>query len=159
MWSQPAFTSAGTGPDFATSLASRDWALLVRLPPRVLAAVLAVPVDPPPVSAGLAGLAAIASARASTHPGGSLAREVAIAIFASDEPPRPPEFPVQEVVCAECAGAGHVLAQRVPANEAEEYRNWVRRIGVAALATAVHDDPIGAAQLRLLDECGRALAG
>jgi hypothetical protein len=35
----------------------------------------------------------------------------------------------------------------------------MRRIGVAALATAVPDDPIGAAQARLLDEFGRALAG
>ena len=55
--------------------------------------------------------------------------------------------------------AGYVLAHRVPSGDAEEYRRWLRRIGVAALASAEPVDPIGAAPIRLLDEYGRALAG
>ena len=154
--SQPTSTSAGIRPGYATSLAARDWSLLVRLPPRVLAAVLDVRLEPPAVRAGLAGLAEIAAARSTS----GLAREVAAAIFASeDDPTHGPEPPRADVVRAECAGAGYVLAHRVPSVDAEEYRRWVRRIGVAALASAEPVDPIGAAPVRLLDECGRALAG
>jgi hypothetical protein len=155
MWSRPTSASAGLRPGYATSLAGGDWTLLVRLPPRVLAAVLAVPAEPPPVGAGLAGLAAIASGR--SCPGAALVREVATAIFASDEPPEDVDAD-RPFDRAECVGAGHVLAHRVPAGDAEEYRRWVRRIGAAALA-GIPDDPIGAAQQRLLDECERALAG
>jgi hypothetical protein len=150
MWSQPTPTNAGFRPGFATSLAPGDWALLVRLPSRVLAAVLAVPVDPPLVSAGLAGLATIAQARATPV---GLVREVATAIFASAEPPDGPGHPVRD----ECVRAGFVLAQRVPSSDAEAYRAWVRRIGEAAVDTAA-GDPVGASQLALLDDCGRALA-
>lgn len=150
MWSQPTPTNAGFRPGFATSLAPGDWALLVRLPSRVLAAVLAVPVDPPPVSAGLAGLAAIAQARAAP-PG--LVREVATAIFASVGPPDPSGCSVED----ECVRAGFVLAQRVPSTEAEAYRAWVRRVG-EAVAEPVADDPVGAFQAGLLDDYERALA-
>jgi hypothetical protein len=150
MWSQSTPTNAGFRPGFATSLAPGDWALLVRLPSRILAAVLAVPLDPPPVSAGLAGLATIAQAR--TAPPG-LVREVATAIFASVEPPRCPDRPVED----ECVRAGFVLAQRVPSAEAEAYRAWVRRVGEAAV-DPLADDPACALQACLLDECDRALA-
>ena len=155
MGSQPTSTSAGIRPGYATSLAGRNWPLLVRLPSRVLAAVLAERAEPPPVSAVLAGIAEIAAARSN----GGLTREVAAAIFASDDPCEGPGPPRPDTVRAECAGAGYVLAHRVPSGDAEEYRRWVRRIGVAALATAEPVDPIGAAPARLLDECGRALAG
>jgi hypothetical protein len=151
MWSQPTPTSAGFQSGFATSLAPPDWALLVRLPARVLAAVLAVPVDPPPVSAGLAGLAAIAQARAA--PAG-LVREVATAIFASSESSDDLHVPVLD----ECVRAGFVLAQRVPSVEAEAYRGWVRHIGEAAVDAGA-DYPVGASQAYLLDEYERALAG
>jgi hypothetical protein len=160
MWSQPTPTSAGVRPGFARSLATRDWGLLVRLPPRVLAAVLAVPLDPPPVSAGIAGLAVIAQARSARRAAAALVREVAVAIFASEESPSGYGFPYDDVVRAECADAGHVLAQRVPTAEAERYRCWVLRIGEAALdGTPIPDDPIGASQARLLAECEQALAG
>jgi hypothetical protein len=150
MWSQPTPTNAGFRPGFAASLVPGDWALLVRLPSRVLAAVLAVPVDPPLVSAGLAGLATIAQARA--MPAG-LVREVATAIFASAEPPDDPGYPVRD----ECVRAGFVLAQRVPSADAEAYRAWVRRIGEAGV-DPVPGDPVCASQMDLLDECQRALA-
>jgi hypothetical protein len=160
MWSQPVPLSAGIRPGFATSLAGRDWALLVRLPARVLAAVLAVPLDPPPVSAALAGLAAIAHGRSARPASASLVREVATAIFACDEPPDGSGHPLHDLVRAECDRAGHVLAQRVPTAEAQRYRRWVRQVGEAALGgPPVPDDPIGASQMRLLDECERALAG
>jgi hypothetical protein len=155
MWSQPIPTSAGFRPGFSTSLAPCDWALLVRLPSRVLAAVLTVPVDQPQVSAGLAGLATIAQARSAPV---ALVREVATAIFASAEPPEDPGYPCGEVVRTECTRAGFVLAQRVPSADAEAYRHWVRCIGDAAVEAAA-DDPTGASQVRLLDEYGRALAG
>jgi hypothetical protein len=88
-----------------------------------------------------------------------LTREVATAIFASDdEPSHGPEPPRADAVRAECAGAGYVLAHRVPSEDAEEYRRWVRRIGVAALARTANVDPVGAAPARFLDECGRELA-
>lgn len=145
MWSQPTPTNAGFRPGFATSLVPSDWALLVRLPSRILAAVLAVPLDPPPVSAGLAGLATIAQARASRS---VLVREVATAIFASTEPPRDSGSPVHE----ECVRAGFILAQRVPSKEAEAYRAWMRRIGDAVI------DPVDGLQACLLDEYERALA-
>jgi hypothetical protein len=150
MWSQPTPTNAGFRPGFATSLVPTDWALLVRLPPRVLAAVLAVPIDPPPVSAGLAGLATIAQARSSAA---VLVREVAVAIFASAEPPGESGYPVAD----ECVRAGFVLAQRVPSAEAEAYRHWVRRIGEAAVDT-VFGEPASASQLSLLDDYDRALS-
>jgi hypothetical protein len=150
MWSQPTPTNARFRPGFATSLAPRDWALLVRLPSRVLAAVLAVPVDPPPVSAGLAGLATIAQARAA--PAG-LVREVATAIFATAEPPADTGYCVQD----ECVRAGFVLAQRVPSAQAEAYRAWVRRVGEAAI-DPMADDPVGTSQVCLLDDYARALA-
>jgi hypothetical protein len=159
MGSQPTSTSAGVRPGYATSLVARDWSLLVRLPSRVLATVLAARTEPPPVSAGLAGLAEIAAARHAAGPAVGLTREVATAIFASDDPCEGPEPPHPEVVRAECAGAGYVLAHRVPTGDAEEYRRWVRRIGVAALASAEPVDPIGAAPVRLLAECERELAG
>ena len=151
MWSQPTPTSAGFRPGFATSLAPADWMLLVRLPSRILAAVLAVPLDAPPVSAGLAGLATIAQARAAPS---VLVRQVATAIFASTGPPRDSGFPVQE----ECVRAGFVLAQRVPSAEAEAYRAWVRRVGDAVVGP-VGDDPVAASQAFLLDEYEQALAG
>ncbi len=151
MWSQPTPTNAGFRPGFATSLAPGDWALLVRLPSRVLAAVLAVPVEPPPVSAGLAGLATIAQARAAPV---GLVREVATAIFATVEPPPGTGCSVQD----ECVRAGFVLAQRVPSADAEAYRAWVRRVGAAAIEQ-VAEDPVGAYQESLLDDYERALAG
>jgi hypothetical protein len=151
--------SAGPRPGYAASLMGRDWTLLVRLPPRVLGAVLTASAEAPPVCAGLAGLATIAAARAG-HPA-ALVREVAVAIFASDARPvgpGPADDPLlPAVVRAECSVAGHVLAQRVPTGAAEEYRCWVHRIGITALAT-IPDDPIGAARLRLLDEYEHALA-
>jgi hypothetical protein len=159
MGSQPTSTSAGVRPGYATSLADRDWSLLVRLPSRVLAAVLGVRAEPPAVSAGLAGLATIAAARSATRSTDGLTREVAAAIFASDDPADVPEPPCPDAVRAECVEAGYVLAHRVASDDAETYRRWVRRIGVAALASAEPVDPIGAAPVRLLDECGRALAG
>jgi hypothetical protein len=151
MWSQPTPTNAGFRPGFATSLAPGDWVLLVRLPSRVLAAVLAVPVDPPPVSAGLAGLATIAQARAA--PAG-LVREVATAIFASVGPPADSGCSVH----TECVRAGFVLAQRVPSAEAVAYRAWVRRVGAAAVELMA-DEPSCASQESLLDDYERALAG
>jgi hypothetical protein len=155
MRSQPTSTSAGIRPGYAASLAGRDWSLLVRLPSRVLAAVLAERGEPPAVSAVLAGLAEIAAARSRA----GLTHAVAAAIFASDDPCDGPGPPRCDAVRAECVRAGYVLAHRVPSGDAEEYRRWVRRIGVAALATAEPVDPIGAAPVRLLDECERALAG
>jgi hypothetical protein len=159
MGSQPTSTSAGVRPGYATSLAARDWSLLVRLPSRVLAAVLDARAEPPEVGAGLAGLAAIAAARSATGSADGLTREVATAIFASDDPVDGPEPPRPDAVRAECVVAGYVLAHRVASGDAEAYRRWMRRIGVAALASAEPVDPIGAAPVRLLDECGRALAG
>jgi hypothetical protein len=159
MGSQPTSTSAGVRPGYAASLAARDWSLLVRLPSRVLAAVLAARTEPPTMGAALAGLAEIAAARSPSRAGAALTREVATTIFASDDPPDGPEPPRPDAVRVECAVAGYVLAHRVPSGDAEEYRRWVRRIGVAALASAEPVDPIGAAPVRLLDEYGRALAG
>jgi hypothetical protein len=186
MGSQPTYTRAGIRPKYATSLAGPAWSLLVRLPSRVLAAVIAVRAESgwiersapddaerPTVSAALAGIAAIAAARSADPPGCRLTSEVASAIFASDDASDGPDLPRPERIRAECADAGYVLAQRVPSGDAGEYRRWVRRIGIAALAVpelAVPDpyadlatadlvDPIGAAPVRLLDECERALAG
>jgi hypothetical protein len=173
MGSQPTYTNAGIRPRYVASLAAADWSLLVRLPSRVLAAVIAVrtdaahtapadlaePAEPSAISAVLAGLAAIAAARSAGHPRAGLIREVAAAIFASDDPAEGPDLPRPDLVRAECVRAGYVLAQRIPAGDAEEYRRWVRRIGVAALAPTEPVDPIGAAPVRLLDECERALAG
>jgi hypothetical protein len=149
MWSQPTPTNARIRPGFATSLAPADWVLLVRLPSRVLAAVLAVPIDPPPVSAGLAGLATIAQARAAAT---VVVREVATAIFASVAPPVASGFSVAD----ECVRAGFVLSQRVPSAEAEAYRRWVRQIGEAAVCAA--GDEAVAAQISLLDDYERSLA-
>jgi hypothetical protein len=159
MGSQPTSTSAGVRPGYATSLATRDWSLLVRLPSRVLAAVLGERAEPPAVSAGLAGLARIAAARSATGSASGLTREVATAIFATDDPADAAEPPRPDAVRAECVEAGYVLAHRVASGDAEAYRRWVRRIGIAALARAEPVDPIGTAPVRLLDECGRALAG
>jgi hypothetical protein len=153
MWRQPTQTQPSTG-RYAGSLPAGAWGLLVRLPPGVLAAALNTRAEPPSVPDGLAGLAAIAAARTST---GVLVREVVAAIFAAEDGPGavgtvavPPD-----AVVAECTAAGQVLAQRVPTAEAAEYRRWVLHVA----RVACHDDPLTAAQRRLLDDVERALAG
>jgi hypothetical protein len=164
MWSQPTRSRSPAGRSYANSLPPREWELLIRLPARMLAAALTVRDAAPPVAEGLAGVAAIAAGRASRT---ALVREVVAAVFARDEQsvsvpggclsPPPPA-----AVCAECVAAGRVLAQRVPTDEAAAYRRWVLHVAEVACGGGWHvffDDPIGTAQLRLLDNYERALAG
>jgi hypothetical protein len=163
MRSQPTRSRGAAGGAYASSLAPVEWALLVRLPARLLAAVLAVRPEPPQVHEGLAGVAVIAAGRTAAS---RLVREVVAAIYASDDapgmPPTSPEAP--EAVLAECAAAGLVLADRVPAGDAAGYRRWVLRaaecpsVGVWDADGGI-DDPAGAATRRLLVVCERALAG
>jgi hypothetical protein len=155
MGSQPARTRSGSS--YARSLPPHDWELLVRLPARVLTTVAAVRPEPPAVTEILAGVAAIAAGRADPS---ALVREVVAAIYAGDD--TPPVAVRPAVVHEECVAAGCVLAQRVPTGEADGYRRWVRRIAAAACGlpgAPPADDPVGAAQCRLLDGYGRALAG
>jgi hypothetical protein len=122
----------GSARPYACSLAGRDWELLVRLPAHVLAAALATPPGCElAVDRALAGLAAIAAARTR---GGPLVREVVAAIFANDDPAaHAVDAAVSPAeVHAECVAAGRVLAQRIPAGEADGYRRWLRHVGAAA---------------------------
>lgn len=159
MRSQPTRSRGAAERAYASSLAPADWALLIRLPGRLLAAALAVRPDPPQVHEGLAGVAVIAAGRTA---GSRLVREVVGAIYASDDAADAPparlasSLPSPEAVVGECAAAGLVLADRVPASDAAGYRSWVLR---AAQSVGEVDDPIGAAQRRLLAACERALAG
>ena len=156
MWSQPTGSRTPPGSGYAIWLPFRDWRLLVQLPVRVLTGVLSDRPEPPPPEDRFAVLAAIAAARTADSP---LLREVVAAIYASDDPHVEPEPP--DAVVAACAAAGRVLAQSVPASEAAEYRRWVLRVAAVACrgADLRPDDPIGAAQRRLLAQCERALAG
>ncbi len=169
MWSQPTRTDTPSGRGYATVLTGGQWAVLVGLPPRVLAATLALRAEPPAVDEALSGLAAIAAARSA---GGALVREVVAAIFAAHDdeaaifggqgPPETlPAAVTAERVLADCAAVGQLLADRVPAGEAEEYRRWVLHVATVARGSGrgTRDDPLGAAQLRLLAGCERALAG
>jgi hypothetical protein len=154
MWSHPTRTSAPAGGGYAASLPPRTWELLVQLPARMLAAVLAAPCEPSFGDDRLAAVAAIAAGRTSPC---SLVREVVAAIYASEDPPDQSDRPASAVL-AHCMAVGGVLAQRVSAPEAAAYRKWIRHISTVGLALAP-DDPISAAQLGLLEECERALAG
>jgi hypothetical protein len=145
------------GRSYARSLAKGDWELLVRLPARLLAGVLSIRAGPPPVDGVLAGLAAIAAARTT---GGVLVREVVAAIFANDDlagEGATGTDPVSGGV-ADCAAAGRVLAQRIRAVDAADYRYWLLHVAAVA-CEAFHDDPLGPARARLLDEYERALGG
>jgi hypothetical protein len=165
MRSQPTCSHTGLGLSYSRSLAAGDWGVLVGLPARVIAGVLATRAWPPPVDGGLAALAAIASARTA---GGALVREVVAAIFANhdcgDHGPSTPEVPTAPAAgspatgLAACVAAGRVLAQRVPAAEAAGYRNWVLHVAAVA-CDAFPDEPPGPVQARLLDGYERALAG
>lgn len=154
MGSQPARTRSDGS--YARSLPPHDWELLVRLPPRVLTTVAAVSPEPPAVTEILAGVAAIAAGRTAAS---ALVREVVAAIYAGDDVP--PEAVRPEVVHGDCVLAGQALAQRVPTGEADGYRRWVRRIALAACGPGATPpvDAAAAAQCRLLDRYGHALAG
>jgi hypothetical protein len=159
MRSQPTRSRGAAERAYASSLAPADWTLLVRLPGRLLAAALAVRPEPPQVHEGLAGVAAIAAGRVARS---RLVREVVGAIYAAAEPTPPPaQAPAPpEALLAECAAAGLVLADRVPAGDAAGYREWVlRAAGCASAGDGEFDDPVGAEQRRLLAACEHALAG
>jgi hypothetical protein len=157
MWSHPTRTSAPARGGYAASLPPREWRLLVRLPARTLAAVMAIRCESSAVDGRLAAVAAIAAGRTSEC---SLIREVVACIYAGEEPPDE-TGPPPSAVLADCAAAGRVLAQRVPASEAAGYREWIGHISTVGVAAGQPspDDPIGAAQRRLLQEYERALAG
>jgi hypothetical protein len=151
MWSQP-----------TRSRCPAEWDLLTRLPARMLAAVLTVGDSSPPVDEGLAGVAAIAAGRVAHT---ALVREVVAAVYARDDLPAGlpgATPPPPAAVCAECATAGRILAHRIPTREAAAYRRWALHVAEVGCGGGWHvffDDPIGAAQLRLLDCYERALAG
>jgi hypothetical protein len=159
MWSQPTRSRSPAGRTYASSLPPGEWDLLTRLPARMLAAALTLTGATPPMSEGLAAVAAIAAGRASRT---ALVREVVAAVYARDDPVAGTAPPSPGAVCAECAAAGRILAQRVPAKEAAAYRRWVLHVAEIGCGGGWHvffDDPIGVAQLRLLDTYERALAG
>jgi hypothetical protein len=177
MSSQPTGSSALAGSGYAASLPPWDWELLVLLPARMLAAMRSIrrdtgtperrsgasredkrpeSDDTAPAEQRLAAIAAIAAIAAGRTSASVLLREVVAAIYANDDPPvEPVGHPI--TVRADCTAAARILAQRVPSAEAARYREWVVHVGVVGLSA--DDDPVGAAQLRLLHECERALAG
>jgi len=164
MPSQPTRSRTGCGPGYADSLPRRDWDLLVGLPARVVAAVRALDLDPdrPTVPEALVAMETIASGRRQR---GRLLPEVVAAIYAADEDTAGPEPVSVSAVLDACAEAGEVLAARVPTAEAAAYRRWLmavatatgRRGGAGGHPATGH--PVGVAQLRLLDEIERGLAG
>jgi hypothetical protein len=142
-------------PSFPPAAAQRasftpdDWALLVRLPGRVLIAATSAERDTPKhtVAEGLAGIEAIAAGRASPS---RFVRDLVAAIYAepdhrpsaapADELPSAEEFvdPAAGIaeVLAECRTAAGLLSRRLPPEDADAYRGWLTSIATTVCSAA-----------------------
>jgi hypothetical protein len=152
-------------------LAPQDWALLVKLPRRVLIAATSAERDNAKhtVAEGLAGIEAIAAGRASTS---RLVRDVVAAIYAEPDKDVPvaeefsdPEWGIAGVL-AECRAAAGALTDRVPPSDAAAYRQWLSDIATTVCAAARSGGVLGfggtavsPAERRFLDELSRSLGG
>jgi len=119
-----------------------EWALLVRLPGRVVVAATSAQPDTArrTVAEGLAGIDAIAAGRASVS---RLVRDVVAAIYAetgADEPPAAAEFhdPAGGVaaVLTGCREAARVLAERAGREDYDAYRHWLEAIAARVCQAA-----------------------
>jgi hypothetical protein len=157
--------------NMAFSFPPGEWELLVRLPGRVLVAVVSAEPDGArqTVAEGLAGIEAIAAGRASPS---RLVRDVVAAIYAErdDDAPVAEEFvdawTGTASVLAECRAAARTLADRVPAPDAAAYRAWLATIAGTVCAAArsgglfgLGGEPVSPAERRFLDDLAEALAG
>jgi hypothetical protein len=152
-------------------LAPHDWALLVKLPRRVLIAATSAERDNAKhtVAEGLAGIEAIAAGRASTS---RLVRHVVAAIYAEpdEDAPAAEEFADPDAgiasVLAECRAVARLLSERVPPADAGAYRQWLTDIATTVCAAARSGGVLGfagtaisPAERRFLDELSRSLGG
>jgi hypothetical protein len=140
--SHPGPSQLPSSPPREFPLASKEWALLVTLPRRVLIAATSAERDSAKhtVAEGLAGIEAIAAGRASPS---RLVHDVVAAIYAEpdlDDAPTAEEFTDPEVgiagVLADCRLAARLLADRVPRADAGAYRDWLTDIATAVCSAA-----------------------
>jgi len=158
----------------ATGLAFRpdEWALLTRLPARVMIAAASAEADSArrTVAEGLAGLDAIAAGRASPS---HLVRAVVAAIYAEtdgNDTPAAEEFTDRVAglagVLADCRAVSALLADRTTSADAEAYRGWLVEIAHTVCGSArsggvlgVGGAKVSAAEKRFLADLAAALAG
>lgn len=146
-----------------------EWALLVRLPARVMIAATSAEADSPrrTVAEGLAGMDAIAAGRASDS---DLVRAVVAAIYAEseDDQPAAEEFTDRAAglagVLATCEAAARVLAARADPADSAAYRQWLQNIAARVCRASrfggvrgIGGDRFSAAERRFLADLGAAL--
>ncbi|SCE76688.1 hypothetical protein GA0070564_101810 [Micromonospora mirobrigensis] len=133
-----------------------EWELLTSLPGRVLVAAAAPGPGRPHrgVTAGLAGLDAVAAGRAFDS---DLVRAVVAAIYARHDGAQPPTARLTDVVdlLAACRATVRVLTRRADPADSAAYRQWVESVAarVCRAAGAVPSP----ADRRFLDRLGVAL--
>jgi hypothetical protein len=149
-----------------------EWALLVRLPGRVVVAATSAHPDPArrSVAEGLAGIDAIAAGRASAS---RLVREVVAAIYAEygdDDQPVADELTYRLLgsagVLDDCRRAGRLLAERAGREDADGYRHWLESIAARVCQAArtgglfrVGGEPVSRAERQFLSDLGAAFDG
>ncbi|WP_341718904.1 hypothetical protein QQG74_03765 [Micromonospora sp. FIMYZ51] len=137
-----------------------EWELLTSLPGRVI--VIAAQPGPgrPPrgVTAGIAGLDAVAAGRAFDS---DLVRAVVAEIYARHDGASLPAALTELVdVLADCRRAVRVLDRRADPADSAAYRQWVQSVAARVCGTASGALPPGTlapAERRLLDRLGVAL--
>jgi hypothetical protein len=147
-----------------------EWALLVRLPARVMIAATSAEADRPrrTVAEGLAGMGAIAAGRASDS---DLVRAVVAAIYARSEDDQPvaEEFTDRAAglaeVLAACEAAIGVLAARADPADSAAYRQWLQSIAARVCGASrsggirgIGGDRFSAAERRFLADLREALS-
>ncbi|TDC69497.1 hypothetical protein E1193_30540 [Micromonospora sp. KC606] len=132
-----------------------EWDLLTTLPGRVLVAAAAPAPGWPPrgISAGLAGLDAVAAGRASDS---DLVRAVVAAIYARHDGGSTPTDGLAGLVdlLGDCRAVVRVLRRRADPADSAAYRQWVESVGVRVCHAR---DLTGPADRRFLDRLGGAL--
>ena len=134
-----------------------EWDLLTELPGRVLVAAASPGPGRPPrgVSAGLAGLDAVAAGRAFDS---DLVRAVVSAIYARHDASSARDERLTDMVAllAACRAAVRVLRRRADPADAAAYRQWVESVAARVCrASAGESSP---ADRRFLERLGGALA-
>ncbi|MFJ6199749.1 hypothetical protein [Micromonospora sp. NPDC092111] len=134
-----------------------EWDLLTTLPGRVLVATASPGPGRPArgVSAGLAGLDAVAAGRASDS---DLVRAVVAAIYARHDGSTTPTGGLADLVdlLAACRAAVRLLRRRADPADAAAYRQWVESVAVRVCG-AGGGVPASPADQRILDRLGAAL--
>lgn len=150
----------------ASPIPAAQWALLVRLPSRVVIAATSAEHDSPgrTVAEGLAGLAAIAAGRVSDS---DLVRAVVAAVYAETDGDGPDaeEFTDRDAglaaVLAASREAARVLAEHADPADSGAYRQWIQAIAakVCAASRSGHfaGPKVSSDERRFLTDLGAAL--